>query len=74
MSNSNSVVMCENFDMWNMSIFHIFGKTSKIKWSCGECGSYNEDRIAINAVECGRPHTSCRHCGTINYIPICYHD
>lgn len=66
------MVMCKNFNMWNMSISQLFGKTPKIKFICGECDAYNEIRLSVAAVECHRPYAKCNCCDEINYIPISY--
>lgn len=56
--------------MWNMSISQLFGYTPKINFICGECDSFNEDRIPIAAVKLNRPYIKYLNCGEINYIPI----
>lgn len=64
------MVICENFHMWNMSLSQLAGYTPKIKFTCGKCKSYGEDRILMNAVKLDKPYIKCKFCGEINYIPI----
>lgn len=66
------MVECRNFRMWNMSLSQLFGKTPKIEWICGRCDSYNESRLLVKAVQCGRPYARCECCDETNYIPIHY--
>lgn len=68
------MVMCRDFNMWNMSISQWFGKTPKISFICGECGNYSAGRIDVRAVQMGYPHIECKYCGEINYIPIVYNN
>lgn len=65
------MVECYSFNMWNMSLSQLFGKSPKINFICGECQMYNEGRIPIRAIELGKPFLKCSYCNTINHIPIC---
>ncbi|MHB9921701.1 peptidoglycan-binding protein [Clostridium botulinum] len=53
-------------EMWNISISMLGGKSPKIKYICGECGTYNETRISLNAVKSGKPYVVCAYCGEVN--------
>ena len=63
-------VQCKKFSMLNMSIAELFGKSPKIKYICGNCDGYNETRIPMGSIKCGRPYAKCNCCGIINVIPI----
>lgn len=66
------MVQCRDFRMWSMSLSQLFGRTPKIEWICGQCGGYNESRLYVKAVQCGRPYARCECCDETNYIPIHY--
>ena len=66
------MVKCNNFEMWNMSLNQLFGKTPLVKFICGQCGHYSEGRMSVSQVRAGDPYLACDYCGTINYIPIEY--
>ncbi|OPD28836.1 peptidoglycan-binding protein [Clostridium botulinum] len=52
--------------MWSISISMLGGKSPKIKYLCGKCGSYNTTRISLDAVNAGNPYVVCAYCGEIN--------
>jgi len=61
---------CKRFEMYNMSLSTLFGKSPKISYICEKCNYYNETRISIRAIKSGSPYTQCKTCGAINRIPI----
>lgn len=64
------MVECRDFNMWNMSLSMLIGKSPKVSFLCGKCDGFNEGRIPMGAVRCGRPWLTCMHCGETNYIPV----
>lgn len=64
------MIRAKCFEMYNMSLSMLFGKSPKIKYICGKCGKYNKTRISVNAVKLKAPYTRCQSCGVTNLIPI----
>lgn len=60
------MVNVRKLEMWNMSLSMLVGKSPKIKFLCGKCGSYNATRISLDAVKNGAPYVVCKNCGEIN--------
>ena len=60
------MVNVKQLQTWSMSISMFAGKSPKIKYTCGDCGAYNETRIALNAIRIGKPYVLCAYCGEIN--------
>lgn len=60
------MVNVRDLEMWNMSLSMLVNKSPKIKYICGNCGSYNETRISLNAVKRNKPYVVCSYCGEIN--------
>ncbi len=60
------MVNVRKLEMWNMSLSMLVGKSPKIRYICGNCDSYSETRISVNAIRLGRPYVLCPYCGEIN--------
>jgi hypothetical protein len=58
------------FEMWNMSISMLFGKTPKVHMVCGKCSHYFSKRFNFSDFRDGNPKTLCPNCYTVNYVPI----
>lgn len=60
------MVTVKDLVTWNFSVSMFFGKSPKIKYNCGSCDCYNEDRISLTAIRLGNPYVVCAKCGEIN--------
>lgn len=66
------MVHCKSFQMYNISLSQLWGKTPVVHYICGSCGRYNEGRMSVAQVKMGDPYLKCGCCGELNYIPITY--
>lgn len=65
------MVKCRNFEMWEMSLSMMFGRSPKVNFRCGKCGNWSSGRGNIeNVNRNGGLLIPCSHCGETNKIPV----
>ena len=62
-------IKCKDFQMLNMSLSVLFGKSPKCSIRCGSCGRWFSKRFDIIN---GRVESIglCPYCNTINKVPV----
>lgn len=58
------------YEMWNMSISTLWGKSPKVKMVCGKCSCSFSRRFKPIDFQNGFPNTLCPCCNTLNSVPI----
>jgi hypothetical protein len=63
-------IRVKDFEMWNMSISLLWGKSPKVSLICGKCSYTFSKRFELIALKHRNPKVLCPCCNTRNYIPI----
>lgn len=63
-------IQVKSFEMWNMSIAMMWGKTPKVNMVCGDCSYHFSRRFGVEDFLNEYPKTLCPYCETVNYVPI----